>query len=970
MAFARPDSPLRVTLIYALCGTLWIVGSDWWVGWRMGEPVDIWKIDLIKGLIFILGTASMLHVLVSRLDRRHLAVEQALQDSQRRWQFALEGAGDGLWDWDAGTNRVFFSKQWKAMLGYAEHEIGDTLAEWDDRVHPDDRARVQVELDRHWRGETLIYTSEHRLRAKDGSYRWILDRGQIVSRAPDGQPLRMIGTHADITALKESEQALATSRQRLELALHAANQGLYDLNVQTGEAVVNDTYAAMLGYDPKNFRETNAAWQDRLHPDDREKVYQTYTDYVAGRLDEYRVEFRQKTATGDWRWIFSMGRLVERDAQGRPLRMLGTHTDITERKSAEAQSADALALIKAVLDSSPVGILVFRSDGGIVIANGSAARIVGTSPASLLQVNFRRLESWRQQGLLALAEEALAGGKEMIHRGRVTTVYGKSIWLEARMVRFTHAGAPHLLLIIKDEAEKHQAVESLRLLETAVQAAPVGWVVTDPEGLIQWVNPGFTTLTGYAAEEVIGKNPRILKSGRHPPEFYATMWAAIKRGEVWTGEMFNQRKDGGQYHERMTIAPVRGENGALEHYVAIKQDITEQKQLEQQLARAQRLEGIGMLASGIAHDLNNIFAPILLSLELLKLKYPMADARRMLDTIESAGQRGAGIVKQVLTFARGIEGERTEVQPKYLLKEMAQILGETLPRNIRVETDLAANLSPVLGDATQLHQVLLNLAINARDAMPVGGRLVLGARDVLVDEARAARNPPLKPGRCVAFTVTDTGSGIPPEVLERMCEPFFTTKPIGKGTGLGLSSVYGIVRSHGGAVEVKTKVGEGTEFCVLLPARPHEASDQDTARPEAVTIQGAGRRILVVDDEETIRIVTAATLQQHGFMVETAEHGAAGLAKFLRHTDYAAVVTDLMMPRMNGYEMAREIRRHDPRVPILVSSGMTGDSGSTGPENGFASLGIKTLLTKPYSEDHLLRALAAELDPAPAEKKG
>ncbi len=833
MALARPDSPSRVTLHYVLFGTLWIVGSDWWVGWRMGEPVGIWEIDLLKGLVFIFATAGMLYVLIKRLDRRHVAVEAELQVSQ----------------------------------------------------------------------------------------------------------------------------------QRLTLALQAANQGLYDLNIQTGDAVVNDTYATMLGYDPKHFRETNAAWHERLHPDDREKVYQVYTDYVAGRLKVYRVEFRQKTASGDWRWILSMGRLVERDNQGRPLRMLGTHTDITERKSAEARSVDALAFAQAVLHSSPVGVIAYGADGRAVIANEAAARIVGTDVPGLLRQNFRELESWRRHGLLAAAEESLATGREVMHSGHYVSSFGRELWLEERFVPFNYAGAQHLLVLVTDETASRRTLENLKLMQAAVQAAPVGWVVTDPEGVIQWVNPGFTTLTGYTAEEVIGKNPRVLKSGRHRPEFYAAMWAAIKRGEVWTGEVFNQRKDGTQYHERMTIAPVRGEDGTIAHYVAIKENITEQKQLEQQLARAQRLESIGMLASGIAHDLNNIFAPILLSLELLKLKYPMADARRMLDTIESAGQRGAGIVKQVLTFARGIEGERTEVQPKYLVKEMAQILGETLPRNIRVETELAARLSPVLGDATQLHQVLLNLAINARDAMPVGGRLVLGAHDVFVDEPRAALNPPLKPGPCVAFTVTDTGGGIPPEVLERMFEPFFTTKPLGKGTGLGLSTVYGIVRSHGGAVEVKSKVGEGTEFCVLVPAMPGAAAEPETAKPGPGAIQGAGRRLLVVDDEEAIRIVTSETLQRHGFVVETAEDGAEGLVKFLRRRDFAAVVTDLMMPRMNGYEMAREIRRHDPRVPILASSGMTGDSATPQPDAGLAALGVKTLLLKPYTEGDLLRALAAELNP-------
>ncbi len=766
------------------------------------------------------------------------------------------------------------------------------------------------------------------------------------------------------------EKALQENEQRLALALEATNQGLFDWNIPSGVVVVNDAYATMLGYEPADFRESAAAWFERLHPGDLAPTKQSIDDYLSGRIDHYRAEFRLRTATGDWCWIHSRGRIVERDTADRPLRMIGVHTDINERKSAEARIMDTLGFAKTILNSSPIGVLVYGADGRTVTANEAAAQLAGADVPSLLRQNFREMELWRRYGLLAAAEEALATGRQVVHRGPFESSFGRSGWIEARFKPFHYQDATHLLLLVTDESEKQQALAHLHLLEAAVQAAPVGWVVTDADGVIKSVNPGFTALTGYTAAEAIGRNPRVLKSGRHTQGFYAAMWATIKRGEVWTGEMFNQRKDGVQYHERMTIAPVRGENGRIAHYVAIKQDITEQKQLEQQLARAQRLESIGMLASGIAHDLNNIFAPILLSLELLKLKYPMADARRMLDTIEGAGQRGAGIVKQVLTFARGIEGERTEVQPKYLVKEMAQILGETLPRNIRIETELGANLSPVLGDATQLHQVLLNLAINARDAMSVGGRLVLGAHEVLVDEARAARNPPLKPGRCMAFTVADTGGGIPPEVLERMFEPFFTTKPIGKGTGLGLSTVYGIVRSHGGAVEVKTKVGEGTEFSVLLPAMARTSAAPEAAEPGGELIQGGGRRILVVDDEEPIRIVTAAALQRHGFVVETAEDGSEGLVKFRQHGPFAAVVTDLMMPGMNGYEMAREIRRHDPRVPIMASSGMTGEISEAGPEAGLESLGIRTLLTKPYTEQHLLRTLAAELDPAPAEKKG
>jgi PAS domain S-box-containing protein len=768
---------------------------------------------------------------------------------------------------------------------------------------------------------------------------------------------RLVGRH--LTA----EMALRDSQQRLSLALDAATQGLYDFNVQTGAVIVNDTFARMLGYDPADFHMDRSRWMDQLHPSDRDQSTRALADYLEGRVADYRVEFRLRTATGDWRWLLSVGRVVEWDEAGRPLRMIGTHTDITDRKSAESRSADALAFARAVLHSSPVGIVAYDPTGQAVIANEAAARIIGTDVAGLLRQNFRELESWRQYGLLADAERAIDTNSAVTLRGAMVTSFGRSIWAEAQFVPFSHEDQRHLLFLLRDETNNHQTQENLRLMETAVQAAPVGWVVTDPQGVVEWVNPGFTVLTGYPPAEIVGRHTRMLKSGRHRPEFYATMWAAVRRGEVWSGEMFNQRKDGGQYHEFMTIAPVRDDSGAIRHFVAIKQDITERKGLEQQLARAQRLESIGLLASGIAHDLNNIFAPILLSLELLKLKYPTADARKTLELIESAGQRGAGIVRQVLTFARGIEGIRTEVQPRYLLKEAAQILSETLPRSVRIEVDCAAGLCSVEGDANQLHQVLLNLAINARDAMPEGGLLSLRARNVMVDDARAVRNPPLKAGPCVAFSVTDTGGGIPDAVLEHMFEPFYTTKPLGKGTGLGLSTVYGIVRSHGGAVEVSTKLGQGTEFTVLLPALDRPVERADTRPPMPVTFSGAGKRVLVVDDEESIRLITVHTLQQHGFTIETAADGVEALALFRENPGrFAIVITDLMMPRLGGRELVREIRRIAPRLPIIASSGLSEEGADAAPGQSLAALGIPTLLRKPYTEIELLSALRRELE--------
>jgi len=758
--------------------------------------------------------------------------------------------------------------------------------------------------------------------------------------------------------------ALRENQQRLELSLAAGNQGLYDFNIQTGEVVVNDSYARILGYDPAGFRETYASWIDRLHPGDREMVTGTLREYLEGRIPDYRTEFRLRMKSGEWVWILSLGRIVERDATGRALRMVGTHTDVTGLKSAEMRMMDTLAFTRTILRSSPIGLIAYGPDGGAVTANEAAAQIAGTDVPGLLGQNFRELESWRRYGLLAAAEQALATGKEVVHSGPLRSSFGRQSWVEARFKPFHYRNATHLLLLISDETEKRRTLDNLQLMHDAVQAAPVGWVVTDPAGMIEWVNPGFTALTGYTAAEAVGQNPRVLKSGRHPPEFYAEMWATIKRGEVWSGEMFNQRKDGGLYHEHMTIAPVRDTAGEIAHFVAMKQDITERKDLEQQLARAQRLESIGLLASGIAHDLNNIFAPISLSLELLRLKYPAADGQKTLDLISGSVQRGAGIVRQVLTFARGIDSERVPLQPKYLVRELANILQETLPRQIRIETRVEDGLQSIEGDSIQLHQVLLNLAINARDAMPGGGTLSLRAENTLVDAARAARNPRLKPGPHVAITVADTGTGIPSEALEHMFEPFYTTKPRGKGTGLGLSTVYGIVRNHGGGVEVSTKLGAGSEFTVLLPAAGQSEAKPKSAPPMPVPLDGAGRRVLVVDDEEPIRLITLHTLQRHGFVVEVAVDGVEALEIFrIDPVRFAAVITDLMMPRMNGRELAREIRRLAPTLPIIASSGLTEENADETPEMPLSTLGVKVILHKPYTEAELLAALRRELAP-------
>jgi two-component system NtrC family sensor kinase len=387
-------------------------------------------------------------------------------------------------------------------------------------------------------------------------------------------------------------------------------------------------------------------------------------------------------------------------------------------------------------------------------------------------------------------------------------------------------------------------------------------------------------------------------------------------------------------------------------------EIQQRETAEAHLLRAQRLESIGTLASGIAHDLNNMLSPIFLCAELLRLKTPEA-SQDLIAMIESSAERAARVVKQVLTFARGIEGERLPLQPRQLVHEIEKIIGETFPRLIHLTSDVPADLSLIEGDATQIHQVLLNLCVNARDAMLDGGTLRIEASDFEVDENYASMMPGACVGHYVRVQVSDTGNGIPPQHLEKIFDPFFTTKPLGKGTGLGLSTVVGIVRSHGGFLDVHSEMGKGTVFEIFLPAISSDvpvATCEETAAGPA----GRGELILVVDDEIDIRGVTQTVLVQNGYRTLSAADGAEAISIFASQIDNIdAVFTDVMMPLVDGIALCRVLRKMDPEVRILAATG-TGEEECL---RELHALGIGWVLGKPFSTGSLLTALSETLAP-------
>ncbi len=498
-----------------------------------------------------------------------------------------------------------------------------------------------------------------------------------------------------------------------------------------------------------------------------------------------------------------------------------------------------------------------------------------------------------------------------------------------------------------------RAEQAETLLAMAVQQVGEAIVITDVEGTIIDVNPAFETTTGYSREEAIGQNPRMLKSDKHDAAFYRRMWATLNAGGVWRGQLTNRRKDGTFYIEEATISPVRDATGTTINYVAVKRDITEQEHHAVQVRRAQRLESIGTLAGGIAHDLNNALAPILMATQFLRQEIPDG-AEDDLDLIEGGARRGASLVKQLLNFAKGAEGDRLPVRLRPVLEELERLIRSTFPKNINLRVICPPRIPAVLGDATQLHQVLLNLCLNARDAMPEGGDLTLEVGVVGLEASEETEALGVAPGRFVVIRVADTGEGIPPDVVERIFEPFFTTKSADKGTGLGLATAMGIIKGHGGIVRVYSVVGTGTTFRVYLPVHATDGATATLPTPIIEKFQGAGQVILVVDDDSAVREILRRVLTRMGFSVRTASNGTVALHEVAEHrAELAAVITDLHMPELDGLAFVRGLRVQSPEIGVVVMSGLVGEAE----RDELTGLGVRAIIGKPFTQAELIEAL-------------
>lgn len=503
-------------------------------------------------------------------------------------------------------------------------------------------------------------------------------------------------------------------------------------------------------------------------------------------------------------------------------------------------------------------------------------------------------------------------------------------------------------LLIANDTLRQQAA----LLDKARDAI----LVCELSGAVRYWNASAERLYGWSAQEATGR-PVAELLHREQTEFTAAMKVLIERGD-WIGELRHMTRDGRDLIIEAHWTLVRDERGKPQSVLSINTDITAKKEFESQFLRAQRMDSLGTLAGGIAHDLNNVLAPIVMGAELLEASVQDASAKRLLNIIEVSATRGSEMVKQILKFARGTHGTHQVVAPERLIADLERIASDTFPKSIEIRTDVEAGLPTICGDATQLYQVLLNLCVNARDAMPDGGTLAMTASRADVDSTFCATLPDAKAGPHVVIAVADSGSGIPAALRSKIFDPFFTTKEAGVGTGLGLSTSFNIVKAHGGFIKLESTEGRGTTFKVYLPAA---AQCEGAAAPHEDDLpRGDGETILLVDDEASICAITADLLEEFGYRVVTASDGADAISVFSRQQEpIDLVLTDMRMPILDGVATIRALRRLDPDVRIVAMSGL-----STMPmENG--KFDAPRFLAKPYTAHTLLTALRETLHGEP-----
>jgi two-component system, cell cycle sensor histidine kinase and response regulator CckA len=787
----------------------------------------------------------------------------------------------------------------------------------------------------------------------------------------DQEILTYISKHIAVAIdRKHTSQALRDSEEKYRTIFEGMGDGIlmYDHEGKaiswnpSAQRILGETSAGMIYWATgKHLEDPVRSDGQRFSPPEMPTMVTAHTGMP---LNDVIIGFL--AADGGRRWIEMNTRPLTRPGDHHPYALVATIADITRRTEAENALHQSELRFRSLVEAIPDWIWETDHLGRYVYASPKVTDLLGVPPTEVLGKRF--------QDILPPGD-ARRAGEEMARLMRTRRPFaafqhtharpdGRTVVLESSGVPvFDHQGTFRGYRgIDRDITARRQDEEELARLKMAVEQAAESIVITEPDARIVYVNPAFESVTGYSRSEVVGSTPNVLRSGAHGADFFENLWGSLKRGEVWSGRITNKRKDGTSIEEEMTISPVRDAAGNVVNFVAVQRDITRELEMERRLLQTQKMESLGQLAGGIAHDFNNVLGVIQGGLSLLKKKLPDPSLLRYTEVAEVAVARGADVAKRLLAFSR--EGQIT-LRPISLVdvvNEITSVLQHTIEKTIAIVTDVPDTIPSVEGDPGQLYQVLLNLCINGRDAIldasekNPDARITISACEVTGDHVRA-RFKDAAAESYVRISVSDTGSGIPDDVLSRMFEPFFTTKPIGKGTGLGLSVVYGIVQSHRGWIDVETAHGKGSSFHIYLEAAPEQTPVDHLASPSS--IPSGSETILVVEDETALRELISELLMSFGYTVLQAADGAEGLETFSLNKDrIQAVITDMGLPRMSGQDMFEQMRKVDPNSRVILASGYLDPEMKIQLFNE----GARAFVQKPYQPDEVLRILRGVID--------
>jgi PAS domain S-box-containing protein len=633
--------------------------------------------------------------------------------------------------------------------------------------------------------------------------------------------------------------------------------------------------------------------------------------------------------------------------------------NITEQEQAEAKLRHSVSLLRSTFESTADGLLVVDRAGRIVSFN---ERFV-----ALWRMPRDLLDARHTQAILDHAVNQIKDPEAFLQR--VQRLYAHPEIESFDILEFKDGrvferyscpqrvdGEPvGRVWCFRDITERRRSEESVLKLSRVVEQTADSVLITDAKGTIEYINPAFEAMTGYSSKDILGKTPRVLNSGRHDAAFFKSLWNTILSGKVFSGVFINRKKSGKLYYAEKTITPIKDANGIITHFVATEKDITERKHLEAQLRQSQKMEAFGQLAAGVAHDFNNILTVIQGHAALLQSKR-LGPVEQTFSTTEilSASERAANLTRQLLTFSRRQPMQSHDIDLNETVAGFTRMLQRLIGEHIALEARYAPGGAPVHADPGMMEQVLMNLAVNSRDAMPRGGRLVVQTEAVIIEEADVISKPVARPGDYIRLSVSDTGNGIAPEDLPHIFEPFFTTKEIGKGTGLGLATVFGVVEQHNGWIEVESELKQGTTFHVYLPRKAHAMLSRADIRSSGTLLNGT-ETILLVEDESPVRFFMQTLLENHGYRIYAAESGPRALEIWKQHgNSIDMLLTDMVMPEgMNGRELADRLRLERSDLKVLFCSGYSDEM--LGKDSPLRNNG--NFLEKPFEPAKLLQSV-------------